>query len=75
MNLISYKNNKRIKPENLVPLENPDILAIGKKYNKTAAQVILRWLVQIGIAVLPKSVTPSRIAQNVQARFEFKLRN
>lgn len=54
------------KPENLVPQENPDILNMAKKYNKTPAQIILRWLLQRNIIVIPKSVTPSRIAQNAQ---------
>lgn len=46
--------------------------AIADKHGKTAAQVSLRWLVQQGIVPLPKSVTPSRIAENA-AIFDFSL--
>ncbi|WP_418969230.1 aldo/keto reductase [Alloscardovia omnicolens] len=37
---------------------------IAKKHKKTVAQVIVRWLLQRGIAVIPKSTTPARISQN-----------
>jgi diketogulonate reductase-like aldo/keto reductase len=47
-------------------LENPKLLELAKKHNKTPAQVILRWLHQRNIVVIPKSVTPSRLAQNIQ---------
>ena len=47
-------------------MENPKLLELAKKHNKTPAQVILRWLYQRNIVVIPKSVTPSRLAQNIQ---------
>jgi len=47
-------------------LDNDILRQIGKKYKKTSAQVCLRWSVQQGFAVLPKSVTPSRIVENSQ---------
>ena len=59
----------RIKPENLVPQENPHVVALSKKYNKTPAQIILRWIIQREIIAIPKSVTPSRIAQNADVLF------
>lgn len=43
---------------------NPELTAIGQKYGKTPAQVILRWLRQSKIAAIPKSVHEERIRQN-----------
>ncbi len=45
---------------------------IGSKYGKTAAQTGLRWLIQRGISAIPKSVHPSRIAENADI-FDFSL--
>lgn len=44
--------------------QNPVLTAIGQKYGKTSAQVILRWLTQSNIAAIPKSVHTERIRQN-----------
>ncbi|ECB9822586.1 aldo/keto reductase [Listeria monocytogenes] len=51
---------------------NPVLTKIGAKYGKSAAQVILRWLVEQDIIVLAKSVKPERMAQNL-AIFDFEL--
>ncbi|MBC1808152.1 aldo/keto reductase [Listeria sp. FSL L7-0993] len=51
---------------------NPVLTKIGEKYGKSAAQVILRWLVEQDIIVLAKSVKPDRMAQNL-AVFDFEL--
>lgn len=51
---------------------NPILTEIGKKYNKTAAQVALRWNIQRGVVVIPKSVHEDRIKQNFDI-FDFTL--
>lgn len=51
---------------------NSVLTGIGKKYDKSVAQVVLRWLNQRGIAVIPKSVTPARIIENADI-FDFSL--
>ena len=53
-------------------LHDPALVALAKKYGKTAAQVILRWHLDIGNVVIPKSVTPSCIVENFQV-FDFRL--
>ena len=50
---------------------NPELKAIGEKYGKTVAQVILRWLVQRNIVPLSKSVKKSRMEENINI-FDFE---
>lgn len=52
--------------------QNEVLSAIGEKYNKSVAQVILRWLVERGIVVVPKSIQKSRLEENFDV-FDFEL--
>jgi 2,5-diketo-D-gluconate reductase A len=52
--------------------QNKLLLSIGEKYNKSVAQVILRWLTQRGVVVIPKSVRKERIKENFNI-FDFQL--
>jgi diketogulonate reductase-like aldo/keto reductase len=51
---------------------NPVLAGIGDAHGKSAAQVVLRWLVQRDIVTIPKSVNPGRMAQNIDV-FDFEL--
>lgn len=53
-------------------LENPAVAAIAKAQGRTPAQVLIRWHLQSGHVVIPKSVTPDRIRANAQV-FDFAL--
>lgn len=80
--VIEYIQNKGIVVEGWYPLggrgytkellSNKVLLAIGAKYNKTAAQVILRWNLQRNIVVIPGSSDPTHIQENMDI-FNFAL--
>ncbi|WP_277207594.1 aldo/keto reductase [Isoptericola croceus] len=53
-------------------LEDPTIARIAANLGKTPAQVVLRWHIERGDVIFPKSVTPARIKENVQL-FDFEL--
>jgi len=53
-------------------LENPHIVEVARRKGRTPAQVVLRWHVQLGCVVIPKSVHPDRIQENIDL-FDFEL--
>ncbi|XP_050558745.1 aldo-keto reductase AKR2E4-like [Spodoptera frugiperda] len=53
-------------------VDDPALVEIANKYNKTVPQVALRYLVELGVIPIPKSLTKSRIEQNLQV-FDFSL--
>lgn len=53
-------------------MAEPVLLAIARRLGVSVARVILRWHLQVGIVVIPKSVTPSRIVENIDL-FDFAL--
>jgi alcohol dehydrogenase (NADP+) len=55
------------KEGNPVPLQAPAVLAAAARAGRTPAQVLLRWQLQRGVAAIPKSITPARITENLQA--------
>lgn len=73
-----FHEQHNIKTEAWSPLgqgkviSDPVIKNIADKHKKTPAQVILRWHMENGIIAIPKSITPSRIQENIHI-FDFKL--
>lgn len=65
---------EKIGKEDTVPnlLQNLTVLEVAKKYDKTAAQILLKHIIQKGIATIPKSTNPSRIKENFQL-FDWEL--
>jgi diketogulonate reductase-like aldo/keto reductase len=55
-------------------IQDPAITKISQKYNRTNAQILIRWSIQSGMIVLPKSVKRSRIEENGSV-FDFQLDN
>ncbi|MCU1482765.1 MAG: oxidoreductase [Subtercola sp.] len=53
-------------------LGNPVLDELATKYEKSPAQIVIRWHLELGNVVIPKSITPSRIAENIDV-FDFAL--
>jgi diketogulonate reductase-like aldo/keto reductase len=76
--LVEFCQSQNIQLEAWRPLMNgnvvrvPELIAIGKKYGKTAAQVSIRWMLQNGVATIPKSSNSDRIKENADV-FDFEL--
>lgn len=56
----------------LQPVRDPHVVAVGREVGRSPSQVLLRWALQLGAAVLPRSASPARIAENA-AVFDFTL--
>ena len=76
--LLEFCSEKRIRLEAYSPLthgeklKDPELLKIAKKYDKSAAQILIRWGLQHGLIVLPKSSKKERIMENSYV-FDFEL--
>jgi diketogulonate reductase-like aldo/keto reductase len=76
--LLRFCKNNNIQLEAYSPLtrgkrlNHPNILELAKKYNKTPAQVLMRWSLQHNVIVIPKSIHEARIKENSQV-FDFQL--
>jgi len=60
------------KPGDYSLMDDPKVLEMSKKYGKSPAQICIRFQVERGVSVIPKSVTPARIQSNFQV-FDFEL--
>jgi len=76
--LLRFCEKNRIQMEAYSPLtrgmriNHPTIVAVANKYTKTLAQVLIRWSLQHGLVVIPKSVHEERILENSKV-FDFEL--
>ena len=76
--ILWFCKNNRIQLEAYSPLtrgkrlNHPSVVEMAKKYNKTPAQVLIRWSLQHDVIVIPKSIHEARIKENSQV-FDFQL--
>ena len=59
------------KEGDLSLMDDPKLKAISTRLGKSVAQILIRWQIQRGVIVIPKSVTPSRIEENANV-FDFR---
>lgn len=53
-------------------MENPDVVAIANRIGKSPAQVLLRYALELGVSIIPKSTNAKRLESNISL-FDFKL--
>ena len=76
--LLLYCRQHNIQLQSYTPLvrgkkmSDPKLLQLAAKYNKTSAQIILRWNIELNVSAIPKSATPSRIKENFGI-FDFEI--
>lgn len=76
--LLEFCRKQRIQLEAYAPLtagrrlHDPRVTALAEKHGRTNAQILLRWAIQHGVVVIPKSTHAGRIAENAQV-FDFEL--
>jgi D-xylose reductase len=68
---LSYFSLKMAQPDESV-VDQPVIGQIAEKHGKTAAQVVLRWAIQRGTSIVPKTTKSERLAENLKV-FDFEL--
>lgn len=68
----SGRDFAHVNSKNKQLLRDPVLTKIAKNYNKTAAQVLLRWITQREVGAIPKSTNPGRLQENLNI-FNFKL--
>lgn len=77
-NLLQRCRQEKIMLQAYTPLvrgerfNDPKLLSLAKKYDKTPAQIILRWALQLGVSTIPKSANPKRLQENFDL-FDFSI--
>ena len=77
-NLLQFCEKNRVQVEAYSPLTrgkrltHPKLSKIAKKYDKTSAQILIRWSLQHGLIAIPKSIHEERIRENCEV-FDFQL--
>lgn len=76
--LLKHCQSQHIQLQAYTPLvrgmrmNDPKLQSLAKKYEKTPAQIILRWIIQLGVSAIPKSSNPARIKENFNV-FDFEI--